>query len=153
VERMFVLCLIVISIAGAHAVRAEACDGLEKFALAKQESNEASGFLARIKAVFASTAGVDCASLRVALTGVVDGRITGGRKLEPPTALDRAAAQADVASALQIPGVREKIDNIEKNVTDEDVRLLFEAAVFDDAGSYDARDLRIAQLREKLGVL
>ena len=132
------------------------CDGLA----AKLRSKEASdpktkGFFAKFLVLIdqadPTPENVDCNSVVVAVQSLVNPKRTGGRSLEPYAGLDRAAAQAEVDSALQKPEVQQAVEAIHHKYTDEEVRLLMEAAVFDDDGSYAARDLRLAQLREKIG--
>jgi hypothetical protein len=140
-----------------HAISA-GCDGLAAKVKAKEKQTKDSNethFFAKL-AVFLDLAdpipeNVDCSSVVVAVQSLVNESRTGGRRLEPNAGLDRAAAQIEVDSALQKPQVQQAIEAIHHKYSDEEVRLLMEAAVFDEDGSYAARDLRLAQLREKIG--
>lgn len=151
-----------LAIGAAQAMAADSCDGLAakipKAQKAKDPGEEKSAlrdfytkFLVLISKKDPIPGEVDCASVVVAVQNLVNNSRTGGRSLEPNAPLDRAAAQAEVDAALQEPEVKQAIEAVHQAYPDEDVRLLMEAAVFDEHGSYAARDLRLAQLREKLG--
>jgi len=138
-----------------HAISA-GCDGLAaKVKKLPAKDRNTDKFFAKLL-VFLDLAdptpeNVDCSSVVVAVQSLVNESRTGGRRLEPNAGLDRAAAQIEVDSALQKPQVQQAIEAIHHKYSDEEVRLLMEAAVFDEDGSYAARDLRLAQLREKIG--
>lgn len=138
-----------------HAIAA-GCDGLAAKLKSKESNDPKTKSLLAKLAVLMDRAdptpeNVDCNSVVVAVQSLVNPKRTGGRSLEPDGGLDRAAAQAEVDSALKKPEVQQAIEAIHRKYADEDVRLLMEAAVFDDDGSYAARDLRLAQLRERIG--
>jgi phage terminase small subunit len=75
---------------------------------------------------------------------------TGGRKLEPEKPLDPKKAQANLEAALKDPAIRARLDNARAEIKDENVLLAYEAAVFDEEGYYDARELKIQQLLQQL---
>lgn len=137
---------------GSAAAQADKCVGLEKFAAEKPGLSAKPAFL-QLKAAGEAPppAGVDCSSLTSVFKRVVDGTRPGGRKLEDDKPFDRAEAQANLDKALQDPEIRAQLDKLQHDVPDETTRLLYEAAVLDSEGFYNARELRIQQLREKLG--
>lgn len=91
-----------------------------------------------------------CGSVKVVLSRVVSRERTGGRKLEPDKPLDPTKAQANLEAALKDPEIRARVDKARAEIRDENVLLAFEAAVFDEEGYYDARDLKIQQLQQRL---
>jgi hypothetical protein len=74
----------------------------------------------------------------------------GGRRLENERPLDVREAQRNLDSALKSPEVREKMEQLRREVQDDNLRLAYEAAILDDEGYYLARDLRIQQLSERI---
>jgi hypothetical protein len=136
---------------GSTAAHADKCVGLEKFAAEKPGLSAKPAFLQLKAAGEAPPPGVDCSSLSSVFKRVVDGTRTGGRKLEEDKPFDRAEAQANLEKALENPEVRAQLEKLQHDVPDETTRLLYEAAVLDSEGFYDARELRIHQLREKVG--
>jgi CHASE2 domain-containing sensor protein len=94
--------------------------------------------------------GPACGSF-LSVIGKLMGRdVTAGRRLETDRPFNPAAAQANVEKALRDPAVRKRIEALRRDVLDETVRLMYEAVVFDEEGYYDARELRIQQLRQRL---
>ncbi len=91
-----------------------------------------------------------CGSVKVVLSRVVSREKTGGRKLEPDKPLDLKKAQANLDAALRDPEIRARVDKARAEIKDENVLLAYEAAVFDEEGYYDARDLKIQQLQQRL---
>jgi hypothetical protein len=91
-----------------------------------------------------------CGSVKVVLSRVVSREKTGGRKLEPDKPLDLNKAQANLDAALRDPEIKARVDKARAEIKDESVLLAFEAAVFDEEGFYDARDLKIQQLQQRL---
>jgi hypothetical protein len=91
-----------------------------------------------------------CGSVKVVLSRVVSREKTGGRKLEPDKPLDMKKAQANLEAALKDPEIKARVDKARAEITDENVLLAYEAAVFDEEGYYDARDLKIQQLQQRL---
>ena len=94
--------------------------------------------------------GNECASFRTVMGKVAGRETTAGRRLEKDRPFNPGAAQANVDKALRDPGVRKRIEALRTEVPDDTVRLLHEAVVFDEEGYYDARELRIQQLRQRL---
>lgn len=152
-KRLIVACVAAGSLLGVGVAHAAGCDGLAQ--KVPKGNARIEGLISKLSVLFGGTDPtpdkVDCSSVVVAIQSLINPSRTGGRSLEPNAGLDRAAAQAEVDSALQKPEVQQTLEAIRERVPDEDVRLLLEAAVFDEDGSYAARDLRLAQLREKLG--
>ncbi len=92
---------------------------------------------------------VDCNSVLTVIGKVKRSDKVGGRKLEKDKPFDPVEAQANLDSALQDPEIRTRIEKIRSEIKDEDVRLVYEAATFDEEGYYDARELIIQRLRQK----
>jgi hypothetical protein len=155
------LCGVVVTVlaAAANMAHAEPCVGLEKFE--PRGTGTKPVFLSQIKAANAAGAAagkvaipqnVSCDSLVTVLSSLIDGKRSGGRKLEQDKPLDPADAQANLAAALQDPQVKEQLDGLKRDVSDENIRILYEAAVLDAEGFYGARELLIEKLRQNLGV-
>jgi hypothetical protein len=90
-----------------------------------------------------------CGSLTNVFKRLLAGKRTGGRRLEGEKPFDMAEAQANVQAALRDPDVVRKLELMRTAVQDENLRLAYEAAIFDGEGFYAARDLRIQQLSER----
>ena len=91
-----------------------------------------------------------CGSGKVVLNRVLNREKTGGRRLEPDKPLDIQKAQANLDAALKNPAVKALFDKARTEIKDEDILLAYEAAVLDDEGYYDARELKIQQLMQRL---
>ena len=91
-----------------------------------------------------------CGSAKVVLARVINREKTGGRKLEPDKPLDLKKAQDNLEAALKDPAIKARIDKARADIKDENVLLAYEAAVFDDEGYYDARELKIQQLLQRI---
>lgn len=90
-------------------------------------------------------ANVPCGSLQNVLTMLERSNRTGGRRLETDKPFDPVAAQANLDAALRKPEVRARLDEL-RAVEDANERLAYEAAVLDDEGFYDARNLKLDQI-------
>jgi hypothetical protein len=93
---------------------------------------------------------VGCGSLTSVFKRLIAGKRKGGRRLEEDRPFNVAEAQANVEAALRDPEVGRKLERTRSEVQDENLRLAYEAAIFDEEGFYGARDLRIQQLSERL---
>lgn len=91
-----------------------------------------------------------CGSLRSVLDKLANWNKTGGRKLEADKPFDPAAAQANLDRAMRDVGIRTRLEQLKREVWATKERMVYEAAILDDEGYYDARDLRIHQLHELL---
>lgn len=91
-----------------------------------------------------------CSALQGVLTQVTNYEKRGGRRLEEEKPLDPAEAQADLRTALGDPALKSRLDALQREIKDDNTRLFFEAAVFDEEGHYGARDLRIQELQQRL---
>jgi hypothetical protein len=91
-----------------------------------------------------------CGSGKVVLNRVLSREKTGGRRLEPDKPLDMTKAQANLDAALKDPAIKTLFDKARVEIKDESVLLAYEAAVLDDEGYYDARELKIQQLMQRL---
>ena len=148
------ICVALCATVATGTAHAGGCDGLAK-KLPSKGAPKVEGLISKITILLGGAdptpSNVDCSSVVVAIQNLVNPTRTGGRGLQPAAALDRNAAQAEIDSALQKAELQQALEAIRQHTTDEDVRLLLEAAVFDENGLYAARDLRLTQLREKLG--
>ena len=130
----------------AHA--GDNCIGLDK-AMGQAESKVTTNLWEAIKSVAGVAQADECGSLKTVFGRLAKRQIVGGRKLEKDKPLDTAAAQADLDEALKDAEVRARIDKVRATVTDENARLIYEAAILDDEGHPGARDLLVAQVLER----
>lgn len=93
---------------------------------------------------------VACGSINVIVDRTLNRKRTGGRRLESDRPFDEAQAQANLDAALRDAGVKARIEQGRKTITDETALLAYEAAVFDEEGFYGARDLRVQQLQQRI---
>jgi hypothetical protein len=91
-----------------------------------------------------------CGSLRSVLDRLANWNKTGGRKLEEAKPFNQAAAQANLDKALSDAGISRRFNQLKLEVANDKERMVYEAAILDDEGYYDARDLRIRQLQQLL---
>lgn len=134
--------------AATAANAAEECVGLTS----KLKSNEGASSFSKavINAILGYAEGPGCSSLTSVMDVVLHGSKTSGRRLEDKKALNVAQAQANLDKALADPSIGARMEKLKQHAPDEKVRLYLEAAILDEEGYYDARDLRVQQLTEKL---
>ena len=143
-KRLFVLVAWVVSSwSWSPSADAQNCRGLLDI-----PATASSALTAFIKSL--SDTNAACGSVKVVLSRVVSREKTGGRKLEPDKPLDVRKAQANLDAALRDPEIKARVDRARVEIKDENVLLAYEAAVFDEEGYYDARDLKIQQLQQRL---
>lgn len=144
------LSLAVLLAAGPVMAWAGGCPGLGKD-VEKDARELAAQMWEDIQASLTAVAEDECKSL-VSVVAAAKGKGRGpGRTLEDDQPLDVAAAQAEFAAAMQDAEIRARLEAIRGEVKQENVRLLYEAAVLDAAGKYAARELLVAQVRDRLG--
>jgi hypothetical protein len=102
-----------------------------------------------VQKVMNSTFVVPCSSLASVLTSLKMDKIEGGRGLEADKSLNCQKARDDLQEALNIAEIRTEIEKVRTTIADENERLIYEAAIFDDSGYQNARDLKILQLKGK----
>lgn len=93
---------------------------------------------------------VPCESLALVLRKLAGLGKTGGRRLESDKPLDIQQANKNLQEALNDANIRSRIEKMQGEVKDADARLVYEAAILDEEGYYDARELKIQQLQQKL---
>jgi hypothetical protein len=125
---------------------AENCDGLMQITAKIDKMDKSlAGFVSHFR-----DANPPCGSLKAVLLQIFNPEKPAGRKLEPDKPLDLRAAQANLDLAFKNPEIKAQMDKARREITDENVRLAFEAAILDDEGFYSARDLKIQQLLPRL---
>ncbi|SCX61366.1 hypothetical protein [Nitrosospira sp. Nsp1] len=141
---------------GLHFILFLSCTGLAQAEICslKPSGNSTSRFKA-LTALYeavsrAQSHEAPCGSLAAVLHKLPHRSVDGGRRLEKDKLFDPAEAQANMDLALQDPEIRSRIEHIRREIEDENVRLVYEAAIYDDEGYYDARELIIQRLRQKL---
>jgi hypothetical protein len=93
-----------------------------------------------------------CTSLNAVIKRLFSTTKAGGRKLENDKPLDVAAAEAERKKALADHDYVDMLKPLLADETDPVRRLLLEAAVLDDFGYYQARDLLLQQIATRLGI-
>jgi hypothetical protein len=140
---VLVVAMVVTTSSWSNSADAQNCRGLLDI-----PATASSALTAFIKSL--SDTNAACGSVKVVLSRVVSREKTGGRKLEPDKPLDLKKAQANLEAALKDPEIKARVDKARAEIKDENVLLAYEAAVFDEEGFYDARDLKIQQLQQRL---
>lgn len=121
------------------------CRGLSDLQSSSPASNEL------FRAVNADKAPpTDCGTLTSVWGSLMNTGRTGGRKLEEDRPYNPSQAQANYAQAQADPDVRQRLDAVGKEVSDGNLRLLYQAAILDEEGYYGARDMLVRQLRQQL---
>lgn len=150
-----VLTVATITTTVAHGESDLACTGLGTGAL-KVRGDLPPRVLDRIQAMAQKVetlpmpAGVTCKELGKILGRLVNGSFQGGKKLEDNQPLDVAKAQTELEQALQQnPELKTQLDGLRDAVSDDQVRMLYEAALLQSNNLYGARDLRLQQLIEQ----
>lgn len=96
--------------------------------------------------------GMACSDLGKVLGRLVHGSRQAGKKLEDDKPLDVSAAQAELDRALQQnPEFKAQLEALRSSVTDEQERMLYEAALLQSNSLYGARDLRLQQFKQANG--
>lgn len=147
--RSFLVVLVLALMLPATPVFTAGCVGLSKI----KEQNPGSvmdNLAAGLQKIFSEAKEEQCGSLVSVMDKVLNRKRAGGRRLEETKPLDVVAAQANLDQALQDPQIRARFDDASASIPDENARLFYEAAILDEEGYYDARELRIAQLLEKM---
>ncbi len=137
-----------VMLAASASAQAADCVGLDD--IVQVAPAEDKGLWARFMSGLDVAKQDECASLTTVVDKVLNRKRTGGRKLEDDKPLDVVAAEANLQQALDDPAIRKRFDELRTQIPDEGARMLYEAAILDSEGYYDARELRIRQLREKL---
>jgi hypothetical protein len=89
-----------------------------------------------------------CSSLASVWAKVKSQKKVGGRQLEKDRPLNPAEAQANLAAAQKDPAIRARLERAAKEIPDQNVRMVYEAAILDEEGFYAARDLKIQLLQQ-----
>ena len=139
--------LAVLCLMNGGLLHAASCVGLKN-----AQNTRLTGVFDNIKAAILSDTKerADCGSLASVLDKLSHHSKQGGLKLEEDKPLDVAKAQANLAEAMRNPAVLGRLKQLQNEVQDQNVRLVYEAAIFDEEGYYGARELRIEQLQQRL---
>jgi len=107
--------------------------------------------IGKIQAMWSDLTSTKCGSLRTVSTQILGREREARTQLEDKKPFDPVAAQANFEEAIKDDVVKSKLEE-GKSIEDEDMRTLYEAAVFDAEGFYGARDLVVRQLQQKVGM-
>ena len=137
--------------APAYGENDNACTGLEAVLL-QPRGDLPPPVLERIRTMASSLAaqavptGVSCSALGKVFGRLANGSRPAGKRLEDEKPLDVAAAQAELDRALQQdPELKAQLEALRNAVTDEQERVIYEAALLQSNNLYGARDLRLQQ--------
>lgn len=132
----------------AVAYAGDECVGLSN--ILKDAPRKVSFFEMVASAIKTDSEGASCSSLTSVMDKVIHRNRTSGRRLENEKPLNITDAEANLAAALRTPAISARLAKLKQEVPDEKVRLYLEAAILDEEGYYNARELRIQQLMEKI---
>jgi hypothetical protein len=140
------VCLATVYIIGVGLVEAKNCVGLDK------KVSDTKGVFANIIAAIRrdTTDRAACGSLASVMDKAIRRNKVGGRQLETDRPLDVKQAQANLEAAYRDPAIRSRLEQVAQEVQDENVRLVYEAAILDEEGYYSARELKIEQLLQRV---
>ncbi len=140
------VCLATVYMIGVGLVEAKSCVGLDKV-----KESDVKGVITSIVAAIRRDAAdrAVCGSLASVVDKVIRRGKIGGRQLEADRPLDMKQAQANLEAAYRVPAIRSRLEQVGREVQDENVRLVYEAAILDEEGYYSARELKIEQLLQR----
>lgn len=139
---------LVAMLALAGIVRADECLGLYK----KVDEKTNTSTWDKLKLIAGDMLASGCSSASTVANQTLGRNRTARMRLEDAQAYDAAAAQADFDKAMQDPAVQEQLAAAKDQIADADSWQLYQATVFDNEGYYDARNLVVRQLQQKLGI-
>ena len=139
------LCLFFAGIGLAQAQEVVPCDRTQV-----KETGATDAMLTLVGTVMSNSLTASCDSLAKVLNEVTSRGETGGKKSKKDKPLDLRKAEGNLQQALSVPDIRSRIDRIRAEVADEGAQLAYEAAILDEAGYEDARELKIRQLQQRL---
>jgi hypothetical protein len=144
-QRLWPSLIIVAGVLANGSVDAADCVGLAKL-------EDTGGLVANVLSIFRSQDSdlAACGSLGSVVAKATKQKKIGGRQLEKDRPLNPAEAQANLDAAQKNPAVRARLERVAKEVQDEQVRTVYEAAILDEEGFYAARDLKIQRLQQAL---
>lgn len=139
----------------AYGEHGNACTGLEA-GLRQPKGDLPPKVIARIRAMarkmemLSVPTGMVCSDLDKVLSRLVNGSVPAGKRLQDDEPFDAAAAQSELEQALQQnPALKAQLDAVRSAVTDEQERMLYEAALLQSNHLYGARDLRLQEFLER----
>lgn len=139
------VCLFLAGIGLAQAQEVVPCDRTQV-----KETGATDAMLTLVGTVMSNSLTASCDSLAKVLNEVTSRGETGGKKSKKDKPLDLRKAEGNLQQALSVPDIRSRIDRIRAEVADEGAQLAYEAAILDEAGYEDARELKIRQLQQRL---
>ena len=92
----------------------------------------------------------DCGSLASVPDKIASRGKTGGRRLETDKPLNVAETEANLDKALRDPAIKARIDKVTQEIPDENQQLVYRAALMDEEGYYNARELLIQRLLQRV---
>jgi hypothetical protein len=139
------ICLFFAGIGLAQAQEVAPCDRTKL-----KETGATDAMLTLVGTVMANPLTASCDSLAKVLNEVISCGETGGKKSKKDKLLDLRKAEGSLQQGLSMPDIRSRIEQIHAGVADEGAQLAYEAAILDEAGYEDARELKVRQLQQRL---
>jgi hypothetical protein len=115
-----------------------------------KETGATNAMLTLVGTVMSNRLTASCDSLAKVLNELTRRGETGGKKSKKDKPLDLRKAEGSLQKALSMPDIRSRLDQVRADVADEGVQLVYEAAILDEMGYEDARELKIRQLQQRL---
>jgi hypothetical protein len=115
-----------------------------------KETGVTDALLILITSVMANPLTAQCETLARVLNEMASRGEAGGKRSKKDKPFDPLKAEANSKKALADPEIRSRIEKIHADVVDEGARLVYEAAIFDEQGYHDARELKLRQLQQRL---
>lgn len=115
-----------------------------------KETGVTDAVLILVTEVMSNPLTAECKSLASVLNELASRGETGGKNSKKDKPFDPMKGEAEVKKAMADADTRRRIEKIRADVGDEDARAVYEAAIFEEKGYHDARELKLRQLQQRL---
>jgi hypothetical protein len=114
------------------------------------ETGVTDAVLILVTTVMSNPLTAECKSLASVLNELISRGETGGKNSKKNKPFDPLKGEADLKKAIADPDTRSRIEKIRADVVDEAARSVYEAAILEEEGYRDARELKLRQLQQRL---
>jgi hypothetical protein len=115
-----------------------------------KETGVTDAVLILVTTVMSNPLTADCKALASVLNEVISRGETGGKNSKKNQPFDAMKGEAELKKAIADPNTRGRVEKIRADVVDEGARAVYEAAILEEEGYRDARDLKLHQLQQRL---
>jgi hypothetical protein len=115
-----------------------------------KETGVTDAVLILVTTVMTNPLTADCKALTSVLNEVISRGETGGKNSKKNELFNPMKGEADLKKAIANPDTRGRIEKIRADVVDEGARAVYEAAILEEEGYRDARELKLRQLQQRL---